>query len=578
MVLPAALLLAALAQEPSPPDRPSPNLPDADLWRTERRLVDVHAHVEATEERYARATRLLEGAGIGLALNLSGGTVTRRDGAASDFERHRELAARLHPDRWMLAMNLDWSGYDEPDFAERAARQIEEGARLGAAALKEYKRLGLTLRDRAGRLIPVDTRKLDLAWAKCAELGLPVFIHVADPKAFWLPRDESNERWEELRNHPDWWFGDPAKHPPRDQLFEQLLRVVERHPATTFVGVHFVDNPEELGKVDAWLERFPNLCADVAARIPEIGRSDPDLVRPIFLRHADRILLGTDFMVYDRLILGSGGDGPPPGDADADEFFARHWRFFETRDRGFAHMTPIQGRWTIDAIGLPADALRRIYFDNARRVLARAWPAPRLRARRVDRAIVLNGTLGDTEWTAAPATTLDQESESGRVRPEAATVVRALWDDQNLVLGFQCPFRRLTTLPGPDPTKERMGLWEGDVVELFVGRDAARPGRYFEFELAPDGQRLDVAVDLPRKDFGWDSGFRGFVFVDLERRVWSAELAIPFAAIGGAPARGEVWRANLFRCDRDLGASLALRPTLAATFHRPERFAELVFE
>src|SRR5262245_62794935 len=88
------------------------NDPEADAWRKARRLVDVHLHVEPTEERYARATRILDEAGVGFGLNLSGGTVTRRAAAAdgkSELERHRELVLRLHPGRYGLAMNFDWS-------------------------------------------------------------------------------------------------------------------------------------------------------------------------------------------------------------------------------------------------------------------------------------------------------------------------------------------------------------------------------------------------------------------------------------------------------------------------------------
>ncbi len=81
-------------------------------------------------------------------------------------------------------------------------------------------------------------------------------------------------------------------------------RVIARHPKTTFVCVHFANNAEELDWVDASLSRYPNMMADLAARIPEIGRHDPDKVRRLFLKHQDRILFGTDFMVYNRLILG----------------------------------------------------------------------------------------------------------------------------------------------------------------------------------------------------------------------------------------------------------------------------------
>ena len=86
-------------------------------------------------------------------------------------------------------------------------------------------------------------------------------------------------------------------------------------------------------------------------------------MRAIFERHADRILFATDFQVYDELTLGSGGSGPPPTEADAVAFYTKHWRFFETADKDFPHMTPIQGDWTISAIALPADALRKVYFE-----------------------------------------------------------------------------------------------------------------------------------------------------------------------------------------------------------------------
>jgi predicted TIM-barrel fold metal-dependent hydrolase len=558
--------------------------PEAAAWRAARRLADVHVHVEATEERYARAARLLDSAGIGFALNLSGGTATRpAGGGPSQLERHRELVERLHPGRFGLALNLDWSGFDAPDFAARAAQQVADGAAQGAIALKEFKRLGLFLKDGAGKLIPVDTEKLDLAWEKCGELGLPVFIHVADPKAFWQPYDEKNERWRELQSHKEWWFGDPTRFPPRDDLFAQLLRVVARHQKTTFVAVHFADDPEELEKVDGWLDANPNLCVDVAARIPEIGRRDPAFVRKLFAKHQERILLGTDFQVYDRLILGSGGDDEAPDDAAAADFFKKHWTFFETLERGFPHMTPIQGSWKIDAIGLPAPVLRKIYFDNARRVLARGWPPPELHARHVAK-VAFDGRAHDPAWEAAPAQIVELTSDRALARPDLATDVKAIWNEEFLQIAFVCPFTQVVTLAGTDRDHERLGLWEGDVVELFIdvdpnrARDANRPDDYFEFELAPNGEKLDVAIAGGKKDFAWSSGFKTAVWVDLPGHVWSAEMRIPWAALGGAPAPGARLRANVYRCDVMNHAQLALRPTLSNTFHRPDRFATLVLD
>jgi predicted TIM-barrel fold metal-dependent hydrolase len=374
---PAADAAAALAPDPGAAEDARAQ---AAKWREEHRLIDLHMHIERSAERYARAIKIMDAVGIGVGVNLSGGYATRKihprdpkramqnDVELAPLEVSMQLADK-YKGRFVQYMNLDYERWDDPDFSQQAVRQVEEGARLGAAGFKEFKRLGLYLRDKKNKLIEVDDPKLDAMWERLGQLGMPVSIHVADPRAFWLPYDESNERWEELRDHEDWWFGDPKKYPPREKLLEALSRVIDRHPKTTFVCVHFANNAEDLDWVDRELDRHPNMMADLAARVPEIGRHDPDRVRRLFEKHQDRILFATDFQVYDTLTLGSGGSGPPPTDADAITFFEKHWRWLETRDRDFPHMTPIQGNWTISGIGLSAPVLRKIYFENARKLL-----------------------------------------------------------------------------------------------------------------------------------------------------------------------------------------------------------------
>jgi predicted TIM-barrel fold metal-dependent hydrolase len=550
----------------------------ANAWRAEHRLIDLHQHINYTEEHHARAIRILDQAGIGLAVNLSGGTVTRKEGAPSAFERNKALADRLYPGRFLHYFNLDYSRWNEPDFSEWAAQQVDEAHRLGAAGLKEFKRLGLYLRDREGNLIKIDDPKLDPVWRRCGELGMPISIHVADPRAFWLPYDPSNERWTELKDHKSWWFGNPDIYPPREELLEALNRVIGRHPKTTFVCLHFANNAEDIDWVEQSLDRYPNMNADLAARIPEIGRHDPAKVHQLFVKHPDRIFFATDFQVYNRLILGSGGSGPGPTDEDAIEFFKKHWRWLETHDRGFAHMTPIQGDWTIDAIGLPADVLRKIYFDNARKLLARSLPKPVLEASRVGKDFVPDGLLKHPAWAKAAPVRLEYQSRDSSARPELSTTVRALWSDDYLYLAFAAPFTELTVFEPADLSKERMGLWERDVVEAFIGPDPSEPRRYLEFEVAPTGEKLDVAIQLPEKDFAWSSGFQAAVHVDHGAKIWTAEWRIPLSSLlNEKPAPGAVWNLNLYRVDRANNAYLAWSPTLTNTFHAPDRFGRLRF-
>jgi predicted TIM-barrel fold metal-dependent hydrolase len=224
----------------------SPELEEAVGWRKEHRLIDLHFHVAYENDKLDRAVEIMDRVGIGVAVNPSGDSKLDKDGKSSAFERNKSFADSRHPGRFAHYMNLDYSRWNEADFAEHAVRLVEEGHRLGAAGLKEYKRLDLYLKDNKGALITVDDPRLDPVWKRCGELDLPVSIHVADPVAFWLPYDSNNERGTELKDHRSWWFGDLKMFPPQRRLQDALNLVIERHPKITFVCVHFANDSEDL--------------------------------------------------------------------------------------------------------------------------------------------------------------------------------------------------------------------------------------------------------------------------------------------------------------------------------------------
>ena len=556
-----------------------PSLPEQ--WRQEHRIIDLHQHVNGTEEHVRRWLRIMDRVGVGVGVNLSGGTVTAKPGELSAFERTQALTERLAPGRAVLYFNLDYTGWDQPGFAERAIEQVNRAHALGAAGLKEYKRLGLFLRDQQGQLIRIDDPRLYGVWKRCGGLGVPGSIHVADPKAFWLPYTAQNERWKELKDHRNWWFGDPKQFPTREKLLEALDRVIRRHPKTTFVCVHFANNAEDLAWVDRKLTEHPNMPADLAARIPALGRHDPEALRQLFTRHQDRILFATDFQVYEKLILGSSGDAEKPTDEDAATFFAKEWRWLETRDRNWPHMTPIQGDWSISAIGLPPEVLRKIYFDNARRLLVRSLPFTTVRAHRIARDFKPDGRLREREWSRATPFRLEQEAVDGRARPEISTTCRVLWSNRFLYLAYECPFTELTDF-GKARSGERVSkegsLWDKDVVEFFCAPDPSQLNHYTEYEWAPNNEALDLRLRRPESDFAWSSGMEWQVRVDRGRKVWTSEVRIPLSALSEtAPKVGTRWRANLYRIDRAHRAFLASNPLLSGSFHTPERFGWLEF-
>lgn len=560
---------------------------EAGQWRAEHRLIDLHQHLDYRPELLQRAIRVMDASGIGLGIDLTPGTVTAgSNGQPSEFAAHKQMEDTLFPGRWVQYMNLDYKNWDQPDFADQAVRQVEEGHRLGAAGFKEEKRLGLFLRDGRGKLLKVNDPRLDPMWERLGELNMPISIHVADPKAFFEPYNAANERWKELKDHPRWWFGDTNQFPTFHGLLEAMTRVIARHPRTTFVCVHFGNNSEELDWVDEALAKHPNMMVDLAARIPELGRHDPRRAHDLFVKYQDRILFGTDFQSLEsKMILGSSGNEPPPSEADAEVFFLKEFRWLETWDRNWPHMTPIQGDWTISSIGLASSVLRKIYFDNARRLLARSLPEPIAWARRTTRDFEPDADLTKTVWQTATPVLLETQADDGRIRPELATTVRCLWSADYLYLAYSCPYTELTTFATVtaghkrfDLNRSGVSLWDRDVVEAFIGSDPQNLRHYAEFEIAPSNERLDLDVALPNKDFDWTSRFESAVQIRAGERIWDCEVRIPLASLGAIkPVAGTRWRINLFRSDRANQASLAWRAPLSPTFHVPERFGVLEF-
>lgn len=353
----AALLLFPLAMGCSRPSCGGPGTAAAPALAARIPRFDAHAHVHPYDT--ARAMELYARNGIAGFANASGG-----------FGRALEVAlegARPFGGRVVVFANLNPRGLLQPGWVEREIAALGHAKGLGAKGLKIYKALGLGFVDPAGARVKVDDPRLDPIFEACGRLGLIVDIHTGDPKAFFEPPTPANERYEELSANPGWsFFGPPF--PSWEELFGEFERRVARHPGTLFVGIHFGNAPEEPERVAAMLRRYPNLYVDTAARVGEIGRQPAERLRALFVEHRERILFGTDFSMFGPELMLGAPDGTQPGPAEADLFFAAHWRFFETGERAIAHPTPIQGRWTVDGLGLPAEVLHDLYHRNAERL------------------------------------------------------------------------------------------------------------------------------------------------------------------------------------------------------------------
>ena len=305
-------------------------------------VIDIHNHLGELEktEKYLEE---MDKAGVWKCVSL--------DARSNEdfYKEHIRISQRVSQDRFILFFVPDFSKIDEPDFGVREAEKLEQAVKLGIRGLKIYKGLGLTHMDNNGKLVPVDDPRIDPIWAKCGELGIPVMIHVSDPKAFFTPVDRFNERYDELHAHQNWsFYGD--QFPSKEEILAQRNRVMARHSNTTFIGAHFGTLPEDLNEVGKWLNTYPNFYISIDARISDLGRQ-PYSARKFLIKYQGRVIFGLD----------------TPPNAEAYQIY---YRFLETDDEYFSPSAGhnLQGRWMIYGVYLPDEVLEKIYNKNALKI------------------------------------------------------------------------------------------------------------------------------------------------------------------------------------------------------------------
>ena len=192
--------------------------------------------------------------------------------------------------------------------------------------------------------------------------------------------------------------------------------------------------------------------------------------------------------------------------------------------------------------------------------------------------------LSKGPWKDADWVSFSHNMAGASNYPEQTTRVSSLWSDKYVYFAFSCRYDVLNVFEDEDIAKERWELWNRDVAEVFLNPQPERQLHYYEFEVAPNNQWIDLEItrgEKPNHDASWNSGFEHATQVDSKRHVWTAEMRIPLASMDILEAKpGTEWRANFFRASGK--GSDKQRMFLAwskipegATFHVPSRFGIL---
>lgn len=317
---------------------PAHNVP-----RAKYPAIDFHGHPDnliQTAEGLARLGRAMD------SINLR--VMVAADNVSGERLRRSLDAIKASPmrDRVRVLAGIDFSNVG-PGWGDKAVKQLDADIAAGAVGVGEIlKFLGLRYKKTDGTRLRIDDPDLDPVWDEAARLGVPVFIHVADPEQFFEPIDYHNERWLELSLFPGRRYPQD-EFPSFDELVKERDNLFRKHPKTTFVAAHMGWQANDLGALGKLLDSYPNVYTEVGAVLYDIGRQ-PHAAHDFFVKYQDRILFGKDSF--------------------QPEEYPYYWRVFETRDEYFDYYRHYHAFWKLYGIDLPDSVLKKVYYLNAEKI------------------------------------------------------------------------------------------------------------------------------------------------------------------------------------------------------------------
>lgn len=323
---------------------PKPGLvvPTHKLTRAKYPIIDVHNHQRGEMDAAAlqKLVADMDGLNLRVMVNLSGGYGPRLKKTVDNMKGN-------YPKRFVIFANLSFEEIDAPDYADKAAAQLEEDIKNGAQGLKFFKNFGMDLSDKSGTRIKIDDPRFDKAFELCAKYKIPVLIHTAEPRQFFQPWNKDNERWLELKQFPS-RYRPGNRYPSWETLMGELYSRIGRHPKVTFINAHMGWLAGDLTQLGTLMEKYPNMLAEIGAILAELGRQ-PRAARAFFEKYQDRVLFGKDIW-------------------EPSEYHV-YFRVLETADEYFDYYRKRHAFWKMYGMELPDAILKKLYYKNALRVI-----------------------------------------------------------------------------------------------------------------------------------------------------------------------------------------------------------------
>jgi hypothetical protein len=348
-------------------------IPISDIKKAKYPIIDIHHHTRVrTPDDVDKTVKLMDAVGVETTIAFS------RTGEA--FDNAYRLYAK-YPKRFQVWCGLDMADVDQPGFGPATIKELERCHKVGAVGVGEITDKGMGIggqiagpanwqgtRPRGGggsgprggrgkKGLHPDDPRMDQIWQKCAELGLPINLHMSDPYWSYLPQDRHNDG---LMNGFSWRLDNKPGIMGHDDLIKSLDATLKRHPKTVFIACHLANLDYDLTHLGQLLDRNPNLFVDISARFAETA-AIPRFAGQFIKKYANRVAYGTD-MPYTQQI------------------FSTTFRIMESADEHFYEQDlyfNFNYHWPMHGFGLPDDVLKQVYRETALRAFNQARSSAR---------------------------------------------------------------------------------------------------------------------------------------------------------------------------------------------------------
>jgi uncharacterized protein len=318
------------------------NIPVTKIEKPKYPIIDAHSHPYAeNNQEIENWVKTMDELGIEKTIILTKTTGVKFDSIYALYAKY--------PDRFEIWCGFDYTGYDQSGFGPNAIAELERCVKVGATGVGEIGDKGKGLyycEPTKAWGMHIDDPRMDLLLEKCGELGIPINIHVGEPQWFYETMDSTNDG---LMNAFDWRLDNQKDIIGLSGMIDILERAVIRHPNTNFIACHFANLNHDLNKLGEFLDKYPNLYADISARYAETA-TIPRFVKAFYEQHQDKLIYGTD-MGYDA------------------KMYQMTFRILESNDEHFYEMEETQYHWPLSGFNLDDSILEKIYRKNILKIL-----------------------------------------------------------------------------------------------------------------------------------------------------------------------------------------------------------------